>query len=284
MAAHLFCFGLGYSAARLAHALAPQGWTVSGTRRRPEHRADDIRLLPFDGGSAIPLPQDVTHILVSIPPDDRGDPVARTMGDAIAALPDLRWLGYLSTTGVYGDQNGGWVDEDTPPAPTSPRGARRWTAEQDWLALHAARLVPVHIFRLAGIYGPGRNQLDDIRAGKARRVIKPGQVFSRIHVDDIAQILLASMMHPRPGRIYNVCDDEAAAPQDVIAFAAELLQAPLPPAISADDPGLSEMAKSFYAENKRVRNDRVKTELGVILKYPTYREGLRALLSGITSN
>lgn len=276
--AHLFCFGLGYSAKALAHRLLADGWTVSGTRRQLAPAQDGIRLMAFDGANPIALPQDITHILVSIPPDATGDPVARAMGKAIAALPHLQWLGYLSTTGVYGDTGGAWVDEETPAAPTSLRGERRHQAEQDWLHLFTTKKVPVHIFRLAGIYGPGRNQIESVRTGEARRVIKPGQVFSRIHVDDIAQILHASITHPNPGRIYNVCDDEATPPQDVIAFAADLLHMPLPPAINADDPSLSEMAKSFYAENKRVRNGRIKTELGVRLKYPTYRDGLRALL------
>jgi nucleoside-diphosphate-sugar epimerase len=279
MASHLFCFGLGYSAQHLARQLAAENWTVTGTRRQLAEDPTGIRVVAFDGTAPIPLPSGVTHILVSVPPDNIGDPVARVMGDAIAALPRLQWLGYLSTTGVYGDRRGAWVDEDTPPAPTTPRGHMRHRAEQDWLHLFTHRNVPVHIFRLAGIYGPGRNQIESVRQGTARRVIKPGQVFSRIHVEDIVQILRASMTHPNPGRIYNVCDDEAAPPQDVIAFAAEILHMPLPPAISADDPSLSEMAKSFYAENKRVHNTRIKTELGVELLYPTYREGLRALLS-----
>ena len=281
MTNHLFCFGLGYTASRLAGNLLAEGWKVSGTRRAPEAASSEgVRLHAFDGSSKIKFPDDTTHILLSIPPDEESDAVARLMGEDISRLPALRWLGYLSTTGVYGDKGGQWVDEDTPTAPTTARGLRRATAERQWLDLYRQHGLPAHIFRLAGIYGPGRNQIDALKSGAARRVVKPGQVFSRIHVADIVQILKASMRRPCPGRIYNVCDDEAAAPETVIDYAAALLGLPQPPTISADDPSLSEMAKSFYAENKRVRNDRLKTELGVRLLYPTYREGLNALLKG----
>lgn len=279
MTHHLFCFGLGYTASHLARDLLAAGWRVSGTRRAPEaDSVDGIRLHAFDGSAEIKLPDDVSHVLLSIPPDEAGDPAARIMADALRRLPHLQWLGYLSTTGVYGDKGGAWVDEDSPPAPTMPRGQRRALAERQWLDLYRRRGLPVHVFRLAGIYGPGRNQLESLKRGEARRVIKPGQVFSRIHVDDIVQVLMASMRRPHPGRLYNVCDDEAAPPETVMDYAAALLGLPPPPTVSADDPSLSEMAKSFYAENKRVRNDRIKSELGVRLLYPTYREGLKALL------
>lgn len=279
MTHHLFCFGLGYTASHLARDLLAAGWRVSGTRRAPvADSVDGIRLHAFDGSAEIKLPDDVSHVLLSIPPDDAGDPAVRIMADALRRLPGLHWLGYLSTTGVYGDKGGAWVDEDTPPAPTTPRGQRRALAERQWLDLYRRRGLPVHVFRLAGIYGPGRNQLESLKRGEARRVIKPGQVFSRIHVDDIVQVLMASMRRPHPGRLYNVCDDEAAPPETVMDYAAALLGLPPPPTVSADDPSLSEMAKSFYAENKRVRNDRIKSELGVRLLYPTYREGLKALL------
>ncbi|MBW7836798.1 MAG: SDR family oxidoreductase [Sphingomonadales bacterium] len=279
MANHLFCFGLGYTASHLARELLAAGWRVSGTRRAPAADcANGVHLYAFDGSTEIKLSDDVSHVLLSIPPDDAGDPVARIMAEELRRLPHLQWLGYLSTTGVYGDKGGQWVDEETPAAPTTARGVRRVLAERQWLDLYRRHGLPVHVFRLAGIYGPGRNQLESLRRGEARRVIKPGQVFSRIHVDDIIAILMASMEHPNPGRIYNVCDDEAAPPEDVIDYAATLLGLPAPPTISADDPSLSDMAKSFYAENKRVRNDRIKRELGVRLLYPTYREGLKALL------
>jgi len=190
---------------------------------------------------------------------------------------DLKWLGYLSTTGVYGDRQGDWVDETMPSAPTTPRGRRRTKAEADWSQL-VDKGVPAHLFRLAGIYGPARNQLKTVKAGTARRIVKPGQMFGRIHVDDIVQVLLASIKTPAPGAAYNVCDDEPAPPQDVIAFAANLLSMAPPTELAFDKAGLSEMAKSFYAENKKVANKKIKQELGVQLAYPTYREGLIALL------
>lgn len=278
---HLFCFGYGFSAATLARALLRDGWRVSGTCRDAGKAgtlaADGVIPHVWSTGGDLP-PQaleGVTHVLISIPPDAEGDPVARALGVRIAALPGLRWVGYLSTTGVYGDRGGDWVDETSALTPTTERGARRLKAEQDWLAIPG---LPVHLFRLAGIYGPGRNQIESLKAGEARRVIKPGQVFSRIHVEDIAAILRASMARPHPGRAYNVCDDEAAPPQDVVAFAAGLLGLPVPPDLPFDEAVLSPMGRSFYAENKRVRNDRIKSELGVRLSYPTYREGLRALV------
>jgi len=269
----LFCFGFGYSAQALAACLDPAHWQVSGTARsaQPGQWLFERRH---------PLPeaalQGVTHLLISIPPDAEGDPVLDGCGDALLAMaPSLRWIGYLSTTGVYGDHGGDWVDESTPPKPSSPRAQWRVAAEQAWLAL--ADRLPVHIFRLAGIYGPGRSSLDDLKAGTARRILKPGQWFSRIHRDDIAAVLLASMQAPRPGRIYNVCDDEAAPSPDVIAFAARLLGIDPPPLVPFDQVPLSPMAQSFWADNKRVRNDRLHNELGVTLRYPSYREGLSAI-------
>ncbi|RMF08873.1 MAG: SDR family oxidoreductase [Alphaproteobacteria bacterium] len=289
MSGTLFCFGLGYSALRLACALTREGWDVAGTCRTEEKRAE----LEAEGittylmnHSEQPDPSvfdAATHALVSIPPDADGDPVARTFGDPLARSERLQWLGYLSTTGVYGDKQGGWVDENTPVDPNTERGARRVAAERAWLALYQTQGLPVHIFRLAGIYGPGRNQLESVRAGNARRIVKPGQFFSRIHVDDIVRVLRASMAHPRPGAVYNVCDDEAAPPQDVVAYAAQLLGVDAPPEIPFEEARLTPMARSFYADNKRVRNDRIKTELGVSLAYPTYREGLEALVRTLAS-
>ncbi len=195
----------------------------------------------------------------------------------------MKWVGYLSTTGVYGDRGGDWVDEDSPLEPTTARGQRRLEAERSWLRLHSDFGLPVHLFRLAGIYGPGRNTLLNVRDGSAKRIIKPGQIFSRIHVEDIAGVLAASIAKPNPGRAYNVCDDEPCPPQEVVAFAADLLGLPLPPEIPFEQAELSPMAKSFYADSKRVSNRRIKTELGYKLIYPNYRDGLRALLPTLTA-
>ena len=186
----------------------------------------------------------------------------------------LAWIGYLGTTAVYGDRQGGWVDEETPIEPTLARADRRARAEAAWLKSG----LPVHIFRLAGIYGPGRNAFVNLKDGTARRIVKPGQVFSRIHVEDIATVLEASIARPRPGAIYNVCDDEPAPPQDVVAHAAELMGVAPPPEQPYETADLSPMARTFYKDNRRVRNERIKRELGVRLAYPTYREGLAALL------
>jgi len=224
-----------------------------------------------------------SHILTSVAPSEAGDPVLKEYRAALAAAaPRLAWVGYLSTTGVYGDHEGGWVDEDTPLAPATRRGIARLEAETAWRALAAETGLPLHIFRLAGIYGPGRGPFAKVRNGTARRIIKEGQVFSRTHVDDIAQVLAASIAQPNPGAVYNVCDDDPAPPEDVIAHAAELLGVPLPPAIAFDEAEMTPMARSFYAESKRVRNNRIKDELGVQLIYPSYRDGLPALLAAET--
>lgn len=273
----LLSIGHGYSAQALARRLIPQGWQVIGTTRS-RAKADLMRaegveplLLP---ASLAPAMGRATHILSSVAPDDAGDPILR---DHAAELGTARpvWAGYLSTTAVYGDHDGGWVDETTPLAPTTRRGKARVEAEAAWAALR----LPLHIFRLAGIYGPGRGPFEKVRDGSARRIIKAGQVFSRIHVEDIAQVLEASIRHPDPGAVYNVCDDDPAPPEDVIGHAADLLGLPLPPAIAYEEAEMTPMARSFYAESKRVRNDRIKTGLGVRLIYPTYREGLAALLA-----
>ncbi len=269
---HLLCFGFGYTAEVLAGELMPLGWRVSGTTRNPT-RLNEMRLL---GVNALPfgmlksIPSGVTHILSSVPPDANGDPVIpRFMGELIR---HFSWIAYLSTTGVYGDRAGGWVGEDSALSPVSERGTRRMLAEQGWLQRGA------HIFRLPGIYGPGRNALDTLREGKAKRVIKPGQIFSRIHVEDIAGLLGASIAKPNPGRIYNVADDEPCPPQDVITYAAKLLGISPPPEIPIAEANLSPMALSFYDESKRVSNQRMKQELGYQLRYPSYREGLEAIL------
>ena len=284
MTNRLLSFGHGYSAMALTPLLLAEGWEVIGTTRKPE-RAEAItasgataRIWPGDN-----LADDLagaTHILISAGPGPEGDPVLNALADQIAeTAPHLEWLGYLSTTGVYGDHQGAWVDEDTALSPSTKRGTLRVEAETAWQALAAQAGLPLHIFRLAGIYGPGRGPFAKVRKGTARRVIKKGQVFSRIHVEDIAQVLAASIARPRPGAIYNLCDDDPAPPQDVIAHAAELLGAPMPPAVDFETAEMTPMARSFYAESKRVRNDLIKTELDVRLRYPSYRDGLPALLA-----
>ncbi len=279
----LLSLGHGYTARTLSRGLLAQGWTVIGTTRSADKaevlRVEGVQPLIWPGTDLAPVLARATHLLTSIAPDDAGDPVLAGHADAVAtAAPHLRWAGYLSTTGVYGDHGGGWVDEDTQLAPTTKRGAARVLAEGQWQALAASAMLPLHIFRLAGIYGPGRGPFEKVRKGTARRIVKPGQVFSRIHVDDIAQVLAASIAHPHPGAIYNVCDDDPAPPQDVIAQAARLLGLPVPAEIPFDQADLSPMAASFYAESKRVSNARIKRDLGITLRYPSYREGLAALL------
>lgn len=270
----LLSFGHGYSAQALARRLIPQGWRVIGTSRDPGKRAQDgVEMRCFPGGDLTEALDAATHLLISVGPNENGDPVLRDLRDPIAER-QFDWVGYLSTTGVYGDHQGGWVDEDTPLTPSTRRGKWRMTAEAEWQAMN----LPLHIFRLAGIYGPGRGPFSKLRNGTARRIIKDGQVFSRIHVEDIAQVLEASIKAPSPGAIYNVCDDLAAPPQDVIGYAAELLGLPLPPEEPFESADMSPMARSFYAESKRVKNERIKDELGIRLIYPDYRKGLNALL------
>lgn len=274
----LLSLGHGYSAQALARRLIAQGWRVIGTTRSPEKaerlRAERVEPLIWPGEALAPALAQATHLLASIAPGPEGDPVLAAHCDEIAAA-GLHWVGYLSTTGVYGDHGGDWVDEGTALTPSTARGRQRVLAEGQWQALG----LPLHIFRLAGIYGPGRGPFAKVRDGTARRIIKPGQLFSRIHVEDIGQVLDASIRQPRPGAVYNVCDDDPAPPEDVLGHAADLLGLPLPPAIPYDEAEMTPMARSFYAENKRVRNDLIKAELGVKLMYPTYREGLAALLA-----
>ena len=283
----LFCFGLGFSAQTLAARLKSKGWRVAGTTRSPE-RAEALTAAGYEVfmfGPEGPVPDlgaalsGASHVLVSVPPGPAGDPVLSIQGRGPSPLKGTRWLGYLSTTGVYGDHGGDWVDEQTPVSPSSERAKRRVAVEHAWQVLGSAFKVPVHVFRLAGIYGPGRNQLESLRDGSARRIVKTGQVFSRIHVEDIATVLEASIARPNAGAIYNVCDDEPAPPHEVVEYAAKLLGIPPPPLEQFDEAArtMSEMALSFYADSKRVKNDRMKNELGVSLRYPTYREGLMAL-------
>lgn len=282
---HLLCFGCGYVAETLAAHLLQEGWRVSGTTRDEEKakalRARGIEPLIFDGESPIAdfaeVAGDVTHVLHSVPPRDDGDPVLRLHGEALAALPRLQWFAYLSTTGVYGDHGGAWVTEDSALQATSARSRRRVGAEAAWRALLERHGLPLHIFRLAGIYGPGRNQLTALRQGRARRILKPGYVFGRIHVEDICRALEASIAAPQPGAVYNLADDLPEEPEVVVAYAAELLGIAPPPLVPFDDAELSPMAKSFYLDCRRVSNRRLREELGVALAYPTYKEGLRAL-------
>lgn len=271
----LLSIGHGYSAQALARRLLPEGWRIIGTTRSAD-KAETLRatgveplLWPGDLGPAL---AEATHLLTSVPPG-QGDPVLQAHGAQIAAA-DLAWIGYLSTTAVYGHHNGDWVDETTPLAPLTARGAARAQAEAEWAALGK----PLHIFRLAGIYGPGRGPFEKVRDGSARRILKPGQVFSRIHVEDIANVLHAALTRPHPG-IYNVCDDDPAAPEDVLSLAARMLNLPEPPMVAYADAEMTPMARSFYAENKRVRNSLIKSVLGVRLACPTYREGLAAILA-----
>ena len=273
--------GHGYTAGFLTPRLRDRGWQVTGTTRDAPDRvraAGATPLLwPGDADGVRRAIAGADAILISAGPDQGGDPVLADFA-ADFAHARQRWLGYLSTTGVYGDRDGGWVDEDSALAPTTRRGRDRVAAEQAWQRLAAEQDLPLHIFRLAGIYGPGRGPFAKLRAGTARRIVKPGQIFSRIHAADIAQVLLASIEAPRPGAVFNVCDDDPAPPEAVIGHAAELLGLPLPPAEDYATAEMTPMARSFYAESKRVANDLIKRELGVRLIYPDYRAGLAALL------
>ena len=277
---NLFCFGLGYCADYLSAKLIKQGWQVSATCRTSEKaavlEASGIRPVLLSGKKVTVTDLGkADHILISAPPEQDGsDPVLNFAGAALAALQDqIKWVGYLSTTGVYGDHQGAWIDEETPAGLLSERGQRRVAAEAQW----AATGLPMHYFRLAGIYGPGRNSLRALQNGTARRVVKQGQVFSRIHLVDITRILEASMANPNAGRAYSVCDDTPAPPQDVVTYAAELMGVSPPALQDFATAELSPMARSFYGENKRIRNNRIKEELGVSLEYPDYRAGLSAL-------
>lgn len=284
----IFIFGLGYTAQALARSLASSGWRIAGTTRDAAARQAMIEagweVFPFDEGQPLAgfagALAGATHLLSSVPPSATGDPVIAAHGGDIASMTGLQWAGYLSTTGVYGDRQGGEVDESSERIPASERGRRRVMAEDSWLDLWSAHGIPVHVFRLAGIYGPGRNALETVRQGRARRIHRPGQVFGRIHLDDIVQTLMASIERPNPGTAYNLADDESAPPDAVIAHACELLGVDPPHLQAFDDVkgSLSPMALSFYGENKRVSNRRIKEELGVSLKWPTYREGLKGLL------
>ncbi len=281
----LLILGLGYSAGFFARAALARGWEVTGTVRSAERAAELSRegiRTPVFGGFAVSTAlakavAEAEAVLVSVQPAEDGDPVLQRLRGDLAAAPALRWIGYLSTIGVYGNQDGAWIDETQPVKPGNARNTLRVAVEQDWLALGRDTGKAVQIFRLAGIYGPGRNPVAKLREGKSTRLVKPGQVFNRIRVDDIAGILRAALARPRNGAIYNVTDDEPAPPQDVVSFAAELTGLAAPPEVPFSEARLSPMAASFYGENKRVSNALVKRELGYAFRYPSYREALRAL-------
>ncbi|MEM9785887.1 MAG: SDR family oxidoreductase [Pseudomonadota bacterium] len=277
----LLSFGHGYSARALSRILLPQDWRIIGTTRSedkaPRLMNEGVEPRIWPGADMGPALKAATHVLISASPGEDGDPVLAELRDEIAQrASEFAWVGYLSTTGVYGDHRGDWVDENTPLTPATKRGIARVKAEAAWVAIPD---LPLHIFRLAGIYGPGRGPFSKVRNGTARRIIKKGQIFSRTHVADIARVLAASINKPNPGAAYNVCDDDPAPPEDVIAYAAELLGLPIPPAVDYETAEMTPMARSFYAESKKVRNDRIKDELGVELLYPDYKTGLKALLA-----
>ncbi len=279
-AMRLLVFGLGYSAGAFARAMATRAAWVGGTVRSADRAlGQGIATIPWDGTApAAAVSQALagaSHLLVSVPPGE-SDPVLADYGDAIRNAPALTWIGYLSTVGVYGDYAGAWVSEATTPHPKSARALHRLAAEKAWTTLAAERGVPLAVFRLAGIYGPGRNALVNLAEGRAHRIVKPNQVFNRIHVDDIVQVLAAAVARKAAG-LFNVADDEPAPPQDVVAYAAALMGVDPPPEIAFDEAALSPMARSFYGDNKRVTNERIKRELGLSLRFPTYREGLDTL-------
>lgn len=270
--------GFGFCAEALAKVLPRREWHVIGTTRDAkkcqELAKQNVEALHLPAADLTQALTQATHLLISAAPSEKGDPFLTQYRELLETASHLRWVGYLSTTGVYGDHRGAWVDESTALTPSTKRGMLRVKAERDWQGLD----LPLHIFRLAGIYGPGRGPFEKIRNGTARRILKDRQIFSRIHVEDIAATLLASIQRPRAGAIYNLCDDEPAPPEDVIAYAAKLLGRPIPPSEPFETAEMTEMARSFYAESKRVKNELIKRELGINLRYPNYRDGLKALL------
>lgn len=281
MKKRLISFGHGYSATAIAERLDRNEWDIAGTSRSAEGlerlAALGIHPLEWNSDESVTYLETSDAILTSIAPREGRDPVLEVYGSVITEnAARYQWVGYLSTTGVYGDHAGGWVDETTPLTPSTERGKARVAAEAAWSNVPN---LPLHIFRLAGIYGPGRGPFAKVLNSTAKRIIKADQVFSRIHVDDIAQIVTASLHAPDAGAIYNLCDDDPAPPQDVIAYAAELLGKPLPPAIPFDEADMSPMARSFYSESKRVDNAKIKREIGITLIHPDYKSGLSAMLS-----
>jgi nucleoside-diphosphate-sugar epimerase len=276
----LLIFGLGYTGTAIGVAAAEAGFAVTATSRQPDHAgAPGVTVIPFDAAeNAVAA---ATHIIATAAPDEGGDPALARYGAAITAAPDLRWIGYLSSTGVYGDRGGAWVDETSEPAPTSRRASARRAAEEQWEAAAAARGIALDLIRLAGIYGPGRSMLDDVRAGRGRRIDKPGHAFGRIYRDDIAQGTLAAMRTASAGiRVLNFNDDLPAEPAVVVAEAARLLRIAPPPLIPFADAeaGMTAMGRSFWAESRRVRSQRTQSVLGYAWRFPTFHEGLRAIL------
>ncbi len=277
---HLLIFGFGFSGRATAIAARDAGFDVTITSREPGKQKPESRITTIHFEDAEDAIMEATHILATAAPGDRGDPVLARYGAQIA-VGSAMWMGYLSTTGVYGNRDGGWVDEDTPPAPQSARAKRRVEGEAAWRDFDGQ--CAVDIFRLAGIYGPGRSMFDDLREGSARRVVKPGHLFGRIHRDDIAHGVVAAMRSaPKTGtRIFNFSDDEPAASADVVVEAAALLGVEPPAPVDFDQaaPRMSPMGLSFWAENRKVANAKTKAALGIAWKYPSYREGLRAILA-----
>ncbi|HEY8189666.1 MAG TPA: SDR family oxidoreductase, partial [Micavibrio sp.] len=276
----------GYTCDDLGRTLQQQGWAIAGTTRDNDKRRflreQGMKAFLFDYHQPLEDPalflRGTTHLLLSTPPDDEGDPVFNMHAEDILNIPTIEWVGYLSSTAVYGNRNGGWVDESAELRPSSKRGSRRARAEAQWMSLFHGRGLPVHIFRLSGIYGPGRSALDSVRAGIARRINKPGHAFSRIHVEDIVQVLIASMNNPYPGAAYNLADDLASPSHEVIKDACDMIGIEPPPLLTYNETDMAPIARSFYSDNKRIRNDRIKQELGVKLKYPDYKAGLKGCL------
>ncbi|MEN3930133.1 SDR family oxidoreductase [Microvirga sp. W0021] len=277
----LFIFGMGYSSLCFielyGHLFSEIAGTVRSVEKAQQLQRFGIRALSFDDPMVSTELADAGVVLSSIPPLEGHDPVLEQFGSEMAQLKQGHWFGYLSTTGVYGDRDGEWTDEETEISPVSAHSKDRAQIEQLWLDWGAKHHKAVHIFRLTGIYGPGRNPLENLLRGRAQNIIKEGQVFNRIHVEDICGTLMASIKRPNAGRIYNVSDDEPAPMQDVIRYAAELMDVNAPAEVPFDKAELSPMGRSFYSENKRICNKRIKEELGVELRYPTYRDGLKAM-------
>ncbi len=284
MSGTLLCIGHGYTAAALSRRLlARGGWRIIGTTRSAEKlsKLKSVKVEPiiWPGSDLADVLGEASHLLVSIPPLDNGDPVLLSESDLLAnAAGSLAWAGYLSTTAVYGDHKGGWVDESTSVRPSTRRGKLRVQAEREWRRLHEEVGLPLHVFRLAGIYGPARGPLAQLERGRRTQVVKKGQVFNRVHVEDIARVLDASIAKPRVGSTYNVCDDLPAPSDKVLSYGAKLLGLPSLKSMEIDEASLSAMARSFYSESKRASNQLVKRELCTNLLYPTYMAGFAALL------
>lgn len=286
----LFCFGYGYVAEHLAKKLKQDdpSWEICGTTRDKERlasmREDGIKAYIFSDDKPFHDPlfilKDVTHILISIPPNEQGDIVFQTHARDILQIASIGWMGYCSSTSVYGNRDGDWVDETAEIRPSSERGSKRARAESAWLKTRRVAGIPINIFRLSGIYGPERSAIDSVRAGDTRRIFKDGHVFNRMHIDDIVAVMIASMSQPQPGDIYNLADDMPAPSHELIAYACGLLGKTPPAMVNYEDIEMAPMARSFYKDNKRIRNDKIKEKLGITLKHPDYKSGLDAILKG----